>query len=221
MANANITRRTNKMQMSDSEIRRRHKEGATVQILADLNAVPSSTIKSILENKPIPATPKKKYEHRSAEYKKLYDEGKGDSEIGELMGTRASNVWSWRKANKLPSNVAPKRKKEDKQMNTKHEPKVATEPLPKPPKPSEEHVEVVINADETFFGGKLYCDYDADSSMLTNSMPTLPESISKYLPYTYSVILENVREYAIEEKRELINGKMVLVNATIKHLYHK
>jgi hypothetical protein len=100
--------------MSDSEIRRRHKEGATVQILADLNAVPSSNIKAILDDKPIPATPKKKYEHRSAEYKKLYDEGKGDSEIGELMGTRASNVWSWRKTNNLPSNVAPKRKKEKK-----------------------------------------------------------------------------------------------------------
>lgn len=99
------------MQMSDSEIRRRHKEGATVQILADLNAVPSSNIKAILENKPIPATPTRKYQHRNEEYKKLYDEGKGDSEIGELMGTRASNVWSWRKTNKLPSNVAPKRKK--------------------------------------------------------------------------------------------------------------
>jgi hypothetical protein len=96
--------------MTNEEIRRRHKEGATVQILADLNAVPSSTIKSILENKPVPATPTRKYQHRNAEYKKLYDEGKGDSEIGELMGTRASNVWSWRKTNKLPSNVAPKRK---------------------------------------------------------------------------------------------------------------
>ena len=199
------------MQMSDSEIRRRHKEGTTVQILADLNAVPSSTIKSILENKPIPATPKKKYEHRSAEYKKLYDEGKGDSEIGELMGTRARNVWSWRKTNKLPSNVAPKRKKEKKVDTVAENAFIfAMENAEISMDVEEDIPKVTIEPNDVLFGNELFVDLDAPNPVIENK--TLEPS---QIPYELYIDLSMGNDYHVISEWDIKDGVRVLKSCTI------
>ena len=89
------------LQMTDSEIRTRYRDGAQVYIIAQLNACSPERIISILGDKYKPP-------NNDAEIERLYGEGKNDTVIARSIGVSRYAVECWRQKHGLPSNQANK-----------------------------------------------------------------------------------------------------------------
>ena len=89
------------LQMTDSEIRTRYRDGAQVYIIAQLNACSSERIIGILGDKYKPP-------NTSEEIERLYAEGKNDTVIARSVGVTRYAVEYWRRQRGLTSNQANK-----------------------------------------------------------------------------------------------------------------
>ena len=112
------------MQMTDDEIITSYKHAerpaAQIAILADLNAVPVPAMKEkLMDLGLIQAS-------NSDQMRKLYDEGKSDTELAEACGMDKKAVVTWRKRHELKANYPKHPKKEGRNLPG---------PKPKPPNP--------------------------------------------------------------------------------------
>lgn len=83
--------------MDDCEIRRRHKWGCSIVILAELNACHQQTIREILWEVPEMS----KIEWIKAKF--YYNDGMNDREIAKLLGCSSLAVLQWRRRENLPA----------------------------------------------------------------------------------------------------------------------
>lgn len=79
--------------MTLSELKRRYKHGASVKVLAELNALPPSEIQYALGIKK-----NKNQDNKNALFLPLWQQGKNDYEIAEITGYSQPVVYQWRKA---------------------------------------------------------------------------------------------------------------------------
>lgn len=99
------------MQMTDSEIRTKARDGTPINILAQLNACDSQKIKKIIELSPSALSHKKTDEtpiridlkKRAALMKSMYEQGKTDQAIATELNLCVQSVYKWRRNNSLPS----------------------------------------------------------------------------------------------------------------------
>ena len=85
------------LSMPDDEIRRRHKWGCPVGILAELNNCDQQSIREVLKEE----NDMSKFDWEEA--RKLYDAGASDQKIGQQLGCSAVTVFQWRRKNDLPT----------------------------------------------------------------------------------------------------------------------
>lgn len=119
------------LSMTTDEVRRRFGEGATIQILAELNDTSPSVIRAIVHDLipkeppkigPLPPAEKKPEPHQDRKQggriedtkaREMYDRGCSDAEIAGYFDVSAQSVYGWRRRCGLPSNFKggrPKRK---------------------------------------------------------------------------------------------------------------
>lgn len=106
-----------KLAMTDDEIRMRYKAGASIPVLADLNACTGTVIRGIVFRVPMlpqeekPKTVKIKtrataeeVEARKKLWPDLYAQGLSDAEIGRRTNAASCLVYVWRQEQRLPAN---------------------------------------------------------------------------------------------------------------------
>ena len=118
---------TTALSMSEDEIKRRHREGASVEILAELNACAPIVIKQIL-NPTETQLPRHKW-------RELYDQGLTAYEILNEVNISASSIYKWMKDNNLKPN-ARKNPKQHKTIIKPQVPKPEQKPIEAKPKPT-------------------------------------------------------------------------------------
>lgn len=89
-----------KLAMTESEIKQRHRNGASVEILADLNNTSKEIIKDVLNlNKDEKVLTKEEKEKLFIEY---YKKGLNDKEIAEHLDISRRTIGFWREKRGLP-----------------------------------------------------------------------------------------------------------------------
>lgn len=106
------------MMMTETDICREYRQAANqraqIGILADLNVTTKREIMAILERNGVVFPPMRGVNRSwdKARARTLYDQGKTDREIAELVGVIPNTINVWRRGLRLPSNRC-RRTKED------------------------------------------------------------------------------------------------------------
>ena len=92
-----------KLAMTKSEIKQRHRNGASIEILADLNNTSKEIIRDILdEDEDCKELTK---EQKEQEFLELYKQGLTDTEMAEQLNMNRRTVGFWRERRNLPVNT--------------------------------------------------------------------------------------------------------------------
>lgn len=102
--------------MGNHELKYRYKDGASLQILAELNACSQKEVYKKIK-KEDPAVRVSKREKEELEFHTLHAQGKTDSQIAKKMDVSQSRVALWRQINCLPSNGKDSEETDDRLAN--------------------------------------------------------------------------------------------------------
>ena len=91
-----------KLAMTESEIKQRHRNGASVQILSELNNTTVDIIEDVLND--YTENDELTKEQKEQLFFELYHQGLNDKEIARRLNMNRKTVWYWRNRDHLPIN---------------------------------------------------------------------------------------------------------------------
>lgn len=103
-----------KLPMTKNEIKQRHRNGASVEILTELNNTSKEIIRDILSEDYFSNEPTK--EQKEQEFLKLYRKGLTDTEMAEQLNMNRRTIGFWRERRNLPVNKRMEMHKKQKNL---------------------------------------------------------------------------------------------------------